>query len=549
MLKKSLITGSNDDGKAKGSEALTLSIVESQDDRQNSLFIDKLLRYHLVENHLPTVYQVIYQQTALLLLALVGLLYASPAEANSANETEKVLNIIGTCFTACIVPCSSTMIFYEMHVAPQYVPDALQEILVAPLSSKDYIRQNIIIGFFSLLSAVPFATVAFAFDFPLDQIAFVFFLIYVLIANTLLHFLPVKLTLADPIYGALPRFIYNIACYIMNIGAPEIDIHKIKDSQLKTNLKAILKNAVTHFLSDLTDKHKKPEDLLLSSHLNAFQQLVDVLSFYKKTPNLSAQSVNMARVLGVITVCGACIGYLANPYLVFVNDFGLPSWAAILCTLSPMYFLGILLAFWGDQLGQRLLANIMLQGDTVVKLSVITKLYPKIMPVLMLINLSLVYFSAAAGVEMTRLAFQDLLPQPALMVLYVLSHLGIGLIGWYAPLDYEKILLGYLAQYGDTEPHRSIMIFKTKYEVLIRDIDRLKPEYALELVQILSKECGSNNSDLLEQLNDYIIDRNFINDDAHQSSEYSSWSFRSFFPCLKQENKVNDEMLKSLLRK
>jgi len=219
MLNESLMLGQSDERKGEGGEVSILSTLESQPAQEKSA-IDLFLRYHLLENHLPTGRDILYQQAALLLLALVGLLYASPAEANSANETEKILNVIGTCFTACIVPCSSTMIFYEMHVAPQYVPTVLKDILVAPLSSQDYLRQNIIIGFFSLLSAIPFATVAFAFNFPIDQTAFIFFLIYVLFANTLLHFLPVKLTLADPIYGALPRFIYKVASYLLKIEAP-----------------------------------------------------------------------------------------------------------------------------------------------------------------------------------------------------------------------------------------------------------------------------------------------------------------------------------------
>lgn len=543
MLNQSLRNEFSDQHNEKSRTELNLAIAESQINKIR-LQVDIFLNYHLIENHLPTGRAIICQQMALLFLALVGLLYASPAEAHSANDAEKILNVIGTCFTACIVPCSSTMIFYEMHVAPQYVPDELKNILIAPLTSKDYMQQNVIIGFFSLLSAIPFATVAFAFDFPIDQTAFIFFLIYVLVANTLLHFLPVKLTLADPIYGALPRFIYNMACYLMNIKAADIDIDKIKDGKLKSILKATLKNAVTHFLSDATDQFSKPENMLRSNQ-SSFQQLVEVYSYYKKTPILSSQLVLIARVLGVFTVCSACVGYLANPYLVFVHNFGLPSWAAILCTLSPMYFLGILLAFWGDQLGQRLLTNIMLQGDSVVKLSVITKLYPRIMPILMAINLSLVYFSAAAGVEMIRIAFQDVLPFPALMTLYVLSHIGIGLMGWYAPLDYEKILLGYLAQYGKAEPYRSIIVFKSKYEALMRDIDRLKPECALELVQELVKDCSPTHSDLLEQLNSCIVeDQSLDNNGTQKNSTNFSWNCRKFFPCLRQESKEQDNDLK-----
>ncbi len=451
--------------------------------------LETLFAYHLSENHLASSRSIILQQLALLSLALVGLLYATPAAENAKTETEAILNIIGTCFTACIVPCAATISFYNMHVAPQYVPDELKDILSPPLTPEEYLRQNIIIGFFSLLSAVPFATVTFAFKLPIDFSLFIVFIAYVLIANTLLHFLPVKLTLQHPVYGALPRFFHNTALYFMGHKLSEVDIlalaKKNERNQSVSAAISILKNAKAHFLSSLIDDLDTAKDKL-TAHQSIDSLLSEILSCYKDSPTLSDQAIISARVMGVVIVCLSCLGYLANPYLVFRDKFHFSPWAAALCTTPPMYFFGILLAFFGDTFGQRLLADIALQGPSVIKLSVIAKLYPKMITLLSAINLSLVYFSAAAAKEMMRIAFEKILPVWAMTALYVVAHLGIGLIAWYTPLDYEKILLSYCAQYGHEEPHKSIMVFKAQFEALLHDLNRLKPEFSNALIEYVN---------------------------------------------------------------
>jgi hypothetical protein len=109
---------------------LLISDEDEASDEGETKSLDTLFKYHFKENHLPLGSTIAIQQFFLLLFASAGFLYAQPAADLAKHETwfglgEEVqadLNIAGTCFAACIVLCSAAIMFYQMHIQPQYVP-------------------------------------------------------------------------------------------------------------------------------------------------------------------------------------------------------------------------------------------------------------------------------------------------------------------------------------------------------------------------------------------------------------------------------------------
>ena len=464
-------------------ESLIPLLISDEDELKS---LDTLFRYHFQENHLPLGRTIAIQQFFLLLFASAGFLYAQPAADLAKHETwfglseeaQADLNIAGTCFAACIVLCSAAIMFYQMHVQPQHVPVELNGVVTPPFTPAEYRRKNTIIGSFSLLSAIPFGTVTWAvYKESLNIVTFSFLLAYILLANFFLHFLPLKLLVDHELYGAPPRFLKEIFLRITGQAPTPEDILALREGQAAYSERMptifMLDNAVAHYLNalseDLTTAKQKLRDI---TSLEVF--LEKVMPFYTAYPQLAPRAVGSARATGVVLVMLSCLGYLANPYLV-INDMLHSTLDAILATCIPIILFGTLLAYFGDYIGERILTDAMLQKPW----SVAFKLYPEITNISIIVNLFLLIFSAAAAKEMMRVAFDGRVPMWGINLL----AFGVYIVTLYTPIDYLKILLSYWGQYLDSGPRSDIMVFHEKSEAFKRDLFRLTPELAVQLIQ------------------------------------------------------------------
>ncbi len=448
--------------------------------------LDTLFRYHFQENHLPLGRTIAIQQFFLLLFASAGFLYAQPAADLAKHETwfglseeaQADLNIAGTCFAACIVLCSAAIMFYQMHVQPQYVPAELNGVVMAPFTPAEYRRKNTIIGSFSLLSAIPFGTVTWAvYKESLNIVTFSFLLAYILLANFFLHFLPLKLLVDHELYGAPARFLKEMLLRITGQAPTSEEILALQQVQAEyiKRMPAIfmLDNAVTHYLDALSkDLTTAGQKLSKITSLEVFLQ--EAMPFYTAYPQLAPRAVGSARATGVVLVMLSCLGYLANPYIV-INDMLHSTLYAILATSIPIVLFGTLLAYFGDYIGERILMDTMLQKPW----SVAFKLYPEITNISIMVNLFLLIFSAAAAKEMMRVAFGDTVPLWGINVL----AFGVYIVTLYTPIDYLKIVLSYRGQYLDGGPRSDIMVFHEKAEAFKRDLFRSTPELAEQLIE------------------------------------------------------------------
>ncbi|MCD8524992.1 MAG: hypothetical protein LRY67_04470 [Gammaproteobacteria bacterium] len=451
---------------------------------------DKLLDYHLGKvNHQPTGCTVALTQTGLMTCALVGLLYAIPAYQYRKEDEERYLDVVGTCHMAVLICYVAADMFFRMHLAKQWPDKELEGIISAPLTNDEFWRQNIIIGICAAVSAGPYVTTAYT--NPPPDLSFGWLLAYsafVLVTEAILHFLSVKLTLVHPFYGFLPRTVSQLCTWSCGHKKSTTELEKIEESKklktrqlyLEQKIKGSSRELLASFLPSLgeidTDNltqflNKTPTDQF-ATLLSIQQPIEKPWPFYIEI---------MARVIGALTVLSACLGYAANPFLLFMDKTG-SWWEALLTTFFPLYFFGVLLAYFGDEYGIRMLNDFdslvknigHLRRGEPLRLPLICRLYPMTTSFLIFaINIPLLVYSPAAASEMTKEAFESVVSEQTMTALQVLVKLGTFILAWYAPLDFQLLMLKYATQYLGTGDIQKIVLLAARIETLAEDMMQL----------------------------------------------------------------------------
>jgi len=427
---------------------------------------------------------------------MVGLAYYKLAEENPASSPFFVwLNIIATCLVACLVPCTATLLFHDWHIAPQKIPEGLEDTLEPPLTEEEFLRQNILIGVLSFLAAIPFAAIAYLYNFfDIFALALIY-IFYVDVGNIFLHLLPVKLLLVDPWYNTIPRLFFEGFRYIMGYKLTQQEqallAIKTQRDQNAARTIAILQDAKKPFLCRLARDLDTASQTLKT--LNTSEQLLqEMLKCHETSQQHSKSAILAAQITGAIVVFMSCLGYMGIPYSAF-RGFELNEWQTSLSIALPTVFFGILVSYFGKIQGARLLNDLSPspKDSSTTKIPLISQLYPTSMRIFTIINLILFYPSGAAAEQTMRETFGKTLPSWAMIILYAFAHAGIGLLSWYTLHDYEKLMMGYWAQYVSNGAERDIMITREKFEKLFFDIRRLKPELAQELIDKLNHRIDS----------------------------------------------------------
>jgi len=459
---------------------------------------NKLIEYHLGKaNHQPTGCNVALVQTGLMVCALVGLLYAIPAYEYRKEDEERYLNVVGTCHMAVLICYVAADMFFRMHLAKQWPDKELEGIISAPLTNDEFWRQNIIIGICAAISAGPYVTTAYT--NPPPDLSFGWLLAYsafVLMTEAILHFLSVKLTLVHPVYGFFPRTASQLYTYLFEHKKSTEELEEIEASKalkakqyyLEQKIKGSSRELLASFVpslgqidvAKLTEFLDKASTEQFSAMLNRQQPIENSWPFYIEI---------MARLLGALTVLSACLGYAANPFLLFQDETH-SWWAALLTTFFPLYFFGVLLGYFGDEYGIRTLNDL----DSLVKnighlwrgeplrLPLICRLYPMTTFFLIVaINIPLLVYSPAAASEMTQEAFESVVSEQAMTALQVLAKLGTFILAWYAPLDFQLLMLKYATQYLGTGDIQRIILLAARLETLAEDMLQLNKENVLDI--------------------------------------------------------------------
>jgi hypothetical protein len=125
----------------------------------------------------------------------------------------------------------------------------------------------------------------------------------------------------------------------------------------------------------------------------------------------------------------------------------------------------------------------MLWGNDAVKLPIEVRLYPKLMSSLVLINVFLLVYSPAAAEEMMEFTFKSVVSPEVMTMLNLFARIGISILAWYAPLDFEKLMLRYIVQYTQKNESQKIMMLYVQLTALEQDVLRLSDQVVLDMSQ------------------------------------------------------------------
>ncbi len=469
--------------------------------------IDTLLRYHIKENHLPDGYTVFRKEAILLFLGLGGLNYVFVAYQNGSTFAIKVIDAVTTAILGLEVLYISGLIYYNIKIQPQYVDSALEEIIQAPLTKEKFFREMIGQSILATASAVPLATTLFDTDLEIfKDHPWLFWLTFsfILAVNAAMHLVPIELTQRDKFYGLLfhqlTRLSRWITCYQLSAAEAERAERLAERAVILDAINPVLNNAKENFLHVLACEN----DYEIQARLQRYQNLPDallkeMLACYIATPALNPGAKKAARILGGGFVSVACLGYAVNPYLVFRNDFSFSIEGAVAITAMPIYFFMVLMTFFGDGMGVRVLENMLSLRDVAFrrasiqeKLPTAAKLYPEAFAFLMLGVAVIMAFAGAPGREMMQIAFAEIFPAWLMIIMMGVVDIGIGmLLGGFVAFDFAMIMLNHYAQYQGADFEKNIVIINAKIEALLRDFKRINPEFAatLKTYIILNTPC------------------------------------------------------------
>lgn len=488
--------------------------MQSNNQTPNSA-INSLLRYHVSEDHLPKGCDIFKKEALLLVLGLGGLNYVPVAYQNGHTVTMSIINAVTTAILGEIVLYTSGEFYYKIKIQPQYIDLALENIIQAPLTKEEFIREVAGQGILALASAVPLATTLFDAHLEIfEEHPWLFWLAFsfILAVNTAMHLVPIELTLRDEFYGFLPHQLMRLWNLLSDYQPSVEEQARSAKLELRTaalnEINPVFTNAKENFLHILAyENNSEIQARVNRYHASPELLLKDMLACYKKTLPLNPYAKTTARVLGGLVVSLACLGYAANPYLVFKNDFGFSVAGAIASTVIPIYFFMVLMTFFGDGMGVRVLQDLLslsqvfCQPATVQKrLPTVAKLYPGTFVILAASILFIVAFAGAPGREMMKTAFSEIFYPWLMVIMLGVVDIGIGLLAFYAPLDFTKIMLNHYAQHYGAEPVRNIAILKAKIEALQRDFNRINPEHAETLKTYIKSFVPSTNQEELEEV-------------------------------------------------
>lgn len=467
---------------------------EKNHNDSNSAVVEQLLGYHFSQNHLPAGADVFRRELLLFILGLGGLNYVPIAYKNGSNDSIKIINAVTTAAFGWMVLYASGVIYYNVKIRPQYVDPSLAHIIQPPLTPEAFIKELRTQILWALASAVPLASTLFSADIPLFKeypemfwAAFV----YILVVNTVMHLIPIELTMNDPLYGYFPQLMSRFVRWFFGYHPSSEQQEEMRAlterNSIVANIKQILegKDALLNHLNQLP--REEQQNSIAHYQKTPSALFSDMRRCVSLVPSLGSFEQGTVRFFGAVLMFISCLGYAASPYLVFKNDFKLGRDKAIAPVILPLYFFMLLMIFFGDNIAVRFWKDVSATIRIVFGLSGVThkapliaKLYPKTFLSLEMVMLFSIIFAGAAAREMTKNAFDPVLRDNMILVIIGITDIFLALLARYVFLDVSKIMLTYYAQYIDENP---LVILKTKIEAFGRDLDRIKPAHAQKFEQ------------------------------------------------------------------
>jgi hypothetical protein len=479
--------------------------------------LNRVLSYYLMDNGHLSLKQELSQQIFLFVVAVSGAgLYAVPADAYARSEQADLIGrinyMVSTCVPALAVLWNSTELFLGMRAAEK-IPEELTDYLENSFTPRQKIIENIIVTLGSAISAFPLAAVSFLYPIPgLPKGVIILQSIIVEFDNTILHFLPIKLALQNPLYRLpiLPfEFIFK---QIINCcRSPEERKKNQLQKQIDQYYQFIKQRFITHLdqaerllsnygfkfevnyvnyknhvgkkIEQFKSQHTRDQDTLL-----LLENLLRLIHERSPTRPIDPPSTadrllrKLVYIPGAFWVMSSCVGFLVAPINEMTELTGSEVMGATFSAPS-VYFLGVLLAYFGGNSLQNTYDYFTSWQDDAVKIPQQFKIYPKTSILLIVISMYLSVFSYAAGAELIKDNFTGDLEflRPELLAL---AKTGLAFLGFTTLLDFFINILKKFSHYGWNKDAEMVAKLSAAFSQLKKSIQLMKSD---QLIISLSK--------------------------------------------------------------
>ncbi len=470
--------------------------------------LSSVIKYYLDGKGHPRLPKVLLDQFQLSLVALTGAGLYGEASDNYAvsigSELAGRINyIVCTCVTALVVLYNSTELFLVMRRA-ENIPKELVPYLTNSTIGIKKALEDIAIFTGAAISALPLAAVSFMYPIPgFSKKLLAIQGVIVLIDNTILHLFPLKLALSEPLYR-LPSLPFEFI--IQRIMTCRLSVEEKEKRQLQAQINlhynAIIQRFVGHL--DLAQKRlsiymkevKGDIAEIKKSHPHDTELLVALLDHLRCTafserPRATLDNVrNILRTMsylpGALWVMSSCAGFLAAPINEMTELTGSSAIGAMIST-PPIYFLGVLLAFFGGNALQNTFDYFTDWKDEAVKIPMSFKLYPKTATLLIIISTYLALFSYAAGAQLINDNFKGDLEflRPHLLIL---AETGLSFLSFTAMIDFFNNTLNKFAQYSNHDDAGMVIKLFSEFDQIKNTIPKMKPSLLLESLALQNKK-------------------------------------------------------------
>lgn len=487
------------------------SSFQSPDDfsMQTSDALSTVTDYYLIKGsgHLSGRKELL-KQFGLMLVAVSGAgLYIVPAIDYAHRENASTFWLwnysISTATAALVILYNSTEVFWEMCAA-RHIPQELTAYLSDPLTFIQKLTRNTVIIVGSAISAAPLAAVSIVYPIPHMPEAIKWLQAAIVeVDNTVLHLLPFECAFQNRWYRfpSLPfEFLYHT---LSNCRLSPSERHAKELTTQKNKLYGELK----HYLIEHLNRSKRllsnygfqfrglnyinnagPEiNRLYKESLPPLDLLIKLIGYFQahsprtthSTPSwINRQLRKLSYALGALWVTSSCAGYLIAPVDEMSALTGSETLGIAMSTPS-IYFLGVLLTFFGGNALQDTYDYFTSWKEDDIKIPKEFKLYPKTAVLLAIISLYLSLFSYAAAAELIENNFTGPLEflVPSMLVL---AKTGLVFLGVTAILDFFCNILRKCAMYSSNDESALVIKLTAALEQLGNSVSLMKPDLLVE---------------------------------------------------------------------
>ena len=457
--------------------------------------LNAVIKFHLDGEGRSSLTREVFKQSGLFTIAILGVIfYYVPAKAYAesicADPSYKdiscdffVINhVTGTMLVAGGILISATNAFFDQQMA-EYIPLKLQNYLKDALTPKQKLAENAVTFAGSFIASIPFMLITVVNPIPdLPKVIIVLQSGIVGLTNTLLHLLPFKLALKNPLYRApfLPiEFIFQTISNALlneekkqekelqqqiNLGYQIIKQRLINPLGLAQRLLSnkgfriigcSYTNGIAKDIRNIKKLDESPLELLvrLLRLLTGLREMSpnQTISPPGKLNNFFRKAVYFPGASWVILACAGFWGGTFNEMVELTES----RVSGAFVSAPSIYCLGVLLAFFGGNALQNTFDYFTAWKDDTVKIPMAFKFYPKTSVLLIMISMYLSVFSYAAGAQLINDNFNGKLEflRPYLLDL---AKTGLTFLGFTAMIDFFNNVLSKFQQYGGNEDIQTV---------------------------------------------------------------------------------------------